>query len=355
MEAATSAAADLTAAIGCSCWPSRQAGSTTSAPTLPTPCVRDGNGAGHQRSSLPTVFDAGSDGLLPTPTAVAYGSNRSLSAGATRRPGLHQLARQLAQQTLRQTRQPGRPAVAADRRLRHLPERRRSTVHLPRLTAARDQAQHLLDPTAAHPPMPPLQHAALHQHLTTLTTLIAEITDNPHDPMEREREQRTGRPTDQIRVRATGQTGAGAVPTRPRHHDRLRTAHARPSRTDRRRRHGDRHCSEAGISRASYYRSPTAPIIKSLLTTPATVRPELDELREQVKRLRQAERVLRREHAGQLRELKDTNATYANHIQLLTLANAELRAENHQLQQQVDGNSDVRVLDRPTSTARERA
>jgi hypothetical protein len=41
------------------------------------------------------VFGSGSEGLLPTPTAVAYGSNRSPSAGATRRPGLHQLAGQL--------------------------------------------------------------------------------------------------------------------------------------------------------------------------------------------------------------------------------------------------------------------
>lgn len=57
------------------------------------------------------------------------------------------------------------------------PNARRSTILLPRLTAARDQARHLLDPTAPHLPMPPLQRAALHQHLTTLTTLIAEITD----------------------------------------------------------------------------------------------------------------------------------------------------------------------------------
>jgi hypothetical protein len=45
-------------------------------------------------------------------------------------------------------------------------------------------------------------------------------------------------------------------------------------------------CTEAGVSRASYYRSPTAPVIKTLLTAPETARPELEELRAEVKRLR---------------------------------------------------------------------
>ena len=62
------------------------------------------------------------------------------------------------------------------------PNARRSTVHLPRLTAARDQARHLLDPPdAPQPSLPPLQHAALRQHLTNLNTLIAEITDTAPD------------------------------------------------------------------------------------------------------------------------------------------------------------------------------
>lgn len=37
--------------------------------------------------------------------------------------------------------------------------------------------------------------------------------------------------------------------------------------------------------------------------------------------------------------------TYANHIQLLTLANTELRTENHQLQQQAARHTNLRVLD----------
>jgi hypothetical protein len=68
--------------------------------TLPTPCARDGKGPGHQYGLPDLVEPHGSKHsqlptLLPTPTAVAYGSNRSPSPGAARRPGLHQLAGQL--------------------------------------------------------------------------------------------------------------------------------------------------------------------------------------------------------------------------------------------------------------------
>jgi hypothetical protein len=64
--------------------------------TLPTPCARDGKGPGYQYG-LPDLVEPGGTrhALLPTPTAVGYGSNRSPSPGATRRPGLHQLAGQL--------------------------------------------------------------------------------------------------------------------------------------------------------------------------------------------------------------------------------------------------------------------
>lgn len=111
-------------------------------------------------------------------------------------------------------------------------------------------------------------------------------------------------------------------------------------------------CTEAKISRASYYRSPTAPVIKTLLTAADTARPELDELRAEVTRLRRVERALRREHATQLRELKDTNATYANHIQLLTLANAELRTENHKLQRHAAQHGNIRVLGHHSARAK---
>ncbi|WP_375335387.1 hypothetical protein [Micromonospora sp. CP22] len=57
--------------------------------TLPTPCARDGKGPGHQHG-LPDVVEPGGTRhhLLPTPTAQPYGSNRSPSAGAARRPSL---------------------------------------------------------------------------------------------------------------------------------------------------------------------------------------------------------------------------------------------------------------------------
>ena len=64
--------------------------------TLPTPCARDGKGPGLPYG-LPDLLEEGGTrhGLLPTPTALTYGSNKSPSPGATRRPGLHQLAGQL--------------------------------------------------------------------------------------------------------------------------------------------------------------------------------------------------------------------------------------------------------------------
>jgi hypothetical protein len=67
-------------------------GSSSSATTrtLPTPCARDGKGRGHQRGLPDLIEDPGA--LLPTPTARGYGSNRSRSAGAARRPSLARLA-----------------------------------------------------------------------------------------------------------------------------------------------------------------------------------------------------------------------------------------------------------------------
>jgi hypothetical protein len=58
--------------------------------TLPTPCARDGKGRGYQRGLPDLVENPGA--LLPTPTARGYGSNRSRSAGAARRPSLARLA-----------------------------------------------------------------------------------------------------------------------------------------------------------------------------------------------------------------------------------------------------------------------
>lgn len=87
-------------------------------------------------------------------------------------------------------------------------------------------------------------------------------------------------------------------------------------------------CVEAGVSRASYYRSPQAAEIKRRLDTPQTARPELEDLRDQVSQLKKTERALRSEHAAHVRELKQTIKTYANQIQALALRVAQLEHDH---------------------------
>ncbi|BCL14652.1 hypothetical protein GCM10017556_23910 [Micromonospora sagamiensis] len=63
---------------------------------MPTPCARDGKGPGHQYGLPDLVEPSGSThNLLPTPTAATYGSNRSPSARAARRPSLAGVTTQL--------------------------------------------------------------------------------------------------------------------------------------------------------------------------------------------------------------------------------------------------------------------
>jgi hypothetical protein len=107
-------------------------------------------------------------------------------------------------------------------------------------------------------------------------------------------------------------------------------------------------CTEAGVSRASYYRSPVAAAVKEILEAPETRRPEPDELRAEVARLRKLERTLRAQHAGDLRELQDTLVVYANQIQVLALANAELEADNRRLRQELEAGAG-RVVGMPSS------
>ena len=60
------------------------------------------------------------------------------------------------------------------------PNARRSTVHLPRLTTARDQAAaawEMVGGTKCRPGLPPLQQAALTSHIADLDRLITEIHD----------------------------------------------------------------------------------------------------------------------------------------------------------------------------------
>ncbi|MDH6222894.1 hypothetical protein [Streptomyces pseudovenezuelae] len=113
-------------------------------------------------------------------------------------------------------------------------------------------------------------------------------------------------------------------------------------------------CTEAGVSRASYYRSPVAQAVKEILEAPQTRRPEPEELRAEVSRLRKAERELRREYASEVRELKDTVATYANQIQLLALRNADLEAQNARLVEQLrQGGAKITPLHPPSGQSAE--
>lgn len=90
-------------------------------------------------------------------------------------------------------------------------------------------------------------------------------------------------------------------------------------------------CAEARTSRASYYRSPVAAVVKEILTAGHIARPEIETLRDQVQELKRVEQRLRRDHAAEVRDLKATMATYANQIQALALRNAELETDNARL------------------------
>ncbi|MFE9765904.1 hypothetical protein ACFYPC_15485 [Streptomyces sp. NPDC005808] len=94
-------------------------------------------------------------------------------------------------------------------------------------------------------------------------------------------------------------------------------------------------CAEAGVSRASYYRSPVSATIKEVLGAPQAKRPEADELRQEIAKLKKALQELRSDKAAETRELRSTVAAYANQIQILTLRNAELEADAHRLRAQL--------------------
>jgi hypothetical protein len=112
-------------------------------------------------------------------------------------------------------------------------------------------------------------------------------------------------------------------------HDRL--IHGRPEITD-----GQltitNICLEAGVSRASFYRSAHAPEIRHALTNPNLPRPETEQLRQQLRQLQQTEKTLRSQHAAEIRELRSTVKTYANQIQVLALRVDQLEDDNQRLQ-----------------------
>ena len=99
-------------------------------------------------------------------------------------------------------------------------------------------------------------------------------------------------------------------------------------------------CAEAGVSRASYYRSPHAAEIKQVLDAPQIKRPEIEQLREDVRHLKSTERRLRSEHATETRQLRDALKTYANQIQALALHAAHLENDNQRLRRHLEDDSD---------------
>lgn len=108
-------------------------------------------------------------------------------------------------------------------------------------------------------------------------------------------------------------------------------------------------CAEACVSRASYYRSPVAGAIKQILEDPAVPLPEIEEMRREVRELRLREQDLRGQHAAEVRELKDTIATYANQIQVLALRNYTLETENQSLLALLS-KTDTKIAQLPKST-----
>ena len=97
-------------------------------------------------------------------------------------------------------------------------------------------------------------------------------------------------------------------------------------------------CAEAGVSRASFYRSPAAAEIKTALANaPAAPEPgTAEDLRGQITGLKRAAKTSRSEHAAEIRRLNEQLKTYANQIQLLALHAEQLRDENQQLRQRPD-------------------
>jgi hypothetical protein len=96
-------------------------------------------------------------------------------------------------------------------------------------------------------------------------------------------------------------------------------------------------CEEAGVGRDSYYRTPGVvarfTAAKTSATPPGT---ELARLRDQVAPLKREITDLKRDHAAQISELEDQLKTYAGQIQVLTLANQQLRQDNQKLRDQIE-------------------
>ncbi len=91
-------------------------------------------------------------------------------------------------------------------------------------------------------------------------------------------------------------------------------------------------CREAGVGRDSYYRTPAVVArFTTARTTAATPGTELAQLRDRAATLAREVKDGKRDHAAQISELEDQVKTYAGQIQVLALANHELKEENQRL------------------------
>jgi hypothetical protein len=91
-------------------------------------------------------------------------------------------------------------------------------------------------------------------------------------------------------------------------------------------------CLEAGISRASFYRSPLAATIRRDLADPGTAkRPDAEQLRAKIRELTTAGKQQRSKNAAEIRDLRATMRTYANQIQILALRVGQLEDDNKRL------------------------
>jgi len=68
------------------------------------------------------------------------------------------------------------------------------------------------------------------------------------------------------------------------------------------------------VSRASSYRSPVAAVVKTLLASDQTARPEVEQLRQRARELDKAGKEQRRRHAQEVGDLKAAAALYANQV-----------------------------------------
>lgn len=96
-------------------------------------------------------------------------------------------------------------------------------------------------------------------------------------------------------------------------------------------------CREAGVGRDSYYRTPAVVVrftaARTAAETPGT---ELAQLRDRAAALAREVKDGKRGYAAQISKLEDQVKAYAGQIQVLALANQELKEENQRLRSRIE-------------------